>query len=126
MIDTHRTLVVAVASALLAIPVTVTAQIVAMDSAADTAYDDGWQTFDNGGFGFGFWTISAGQAIVTSSSNNGNPPPSANIDTSGRSWGLHDPIGGGFNAARPMNAPLAVGQTFIADVDFSGGPGPEI
>ena len=29
--------------------------ILAIDSAADTVYDDGWQNGDNGGSGWGAW-----------------------------------------------------------------------
>lgn len=71
--------------------------IVAQDQASNTPYDDGWQTGDNGGSGFGSWTLRTqsggqdgfnGQFIGTSGSN-GSGDPSPNIDTSGESFGLY-------------------------------------
>ena len=32
----------------------------AFDSAADPEYDNGWQTGDNGGYGFGPWVLNNG------------------------------------------------------------------
>ena len=51
------------------------AVIIASDNASSLPYDDGWQTTDNGGFGFGPWsfTTPAGTSAFTgdSTSNGG-------------------------------------------------------
>jgi hypothetical protein len=72
-----------------------TATIVASDQADNAPYNDGWQTGDNGGTGFGAWTLTQtspgngsvnGQFIGTSA-NNGDGTTSPNIDTSGKAFG---------------------------------------
>ncbi|MCI0536019.1 MAG: hypothetical protein L0Z50_12405, partial [Verrucomicrobiales bacterium] len=66
-------------------------------------------------------------SFVTSSSNNGDPPPSGNIDTAGRSWGLRDlGLGGGFGAARGLTAALQVGQKLLVDLDIGSLFGDEV
>jgi len=114
----------AVCTVLLTTSFRIEAQI-AMDTAADPAYDNGWQQGDNGGFGFSPWSVAA-SGILTSSSNNGDPPPSGNIDTAGRSWTLADRGPGDFGAVRGLNAALAVGQKFLVDLDIGSLAGDEV
>jgi hypothetical protein len=47
----------------------------ALDNASQPAYGDGWQTGDNGGFGFGPWdiTLNGGMVGVGTSTANGTP-----------------------------------------------------
>lgn len=74
---------------------TASAVIIAADEADNTPYNDGWQTGDNGGTGFGAWTLTQtspgnggvnGQFIGTSA-NNGDGTTNPNIDTSGKAFG---------------------------------------
>ncbi len=117
----------------------------ASDNASAYAYDDGWTTGDNGGSGFGAWTVSAtsgsgGRFIGSSTANadgldNGtqggvasdgdintttgpNPDQSGSPDpnsTAGRAWGLFANSGAISNAVRPFTGTLSIGQT----VNFS-------
>lgn len=75
----------------------------AVDSSADPAYDDAfpqWDTGDNGGYGFGPWTLSpdpnAGNAgFFTASSTQNGSFPSGGIDAGGDAWGLYANTNGG-------------------------------
>lgn len=91
----------------------------AIDTADDTAYDDGWQTGDNGGVGWSqFWVFNIGSntgAFIGSSPG---------IDTSGRSFGLYnDAIATAVLASRFLDGPLDAAQIFAVDIarDPAGG-----
>lgn len=99
----------------------------AFDSAADGAYDDGWHSGDNGGFGFDHWILFdtgnplTGGLFVGDSANNGSAP-SGNINTAGRAWGIYndnvsDPAATNAGAQRPFLSPLAPGQAFSISMD---------
>lgn len=105
----------------LAIPFSAFAQGVATDNAGESAYDDGWDSADNGGTGWQGWTFSsygsAGAFVGTSQSNgfmNGD------IDAGGRAWGLwaND---GGFSAASRVYGDgtelFGPGTTISVDMD---------
>jgi len=92
------------------------ATIVAADEADNTPYNDGWQTGDNGGTGFGAWTLTQtsgsidgfnGQFIGTSA-NNGDGTTSPNIDTGGKAFGEYGNTG---NAAVAYRA-FGVGEMY--------------
>lgn len=94
----------------------------ASDVAIDPAYDDGWTTGDNGGTGFGAWTLgtigsggAAGHFIGDSSNNAGGG--SGNINTAGESFGLYAEPGMVSEAFRPFTGALSVGQIFLIDFD---------
>ncbi len=116
--------VVAVAGFALCLP-TVTAYarpIVASDNASDAVYNDGWQTGDDGGFGFGAWTLStsggnAGFFIGSSNGNGSNNGPG--IDTGGESFGLYANSNDNPSAlaSRPIDSPLVVGSTLSFGYD---------
>jgi len=106
----------------------------AFDSAADTVYDDGWQSGDNGGFGFAPWALlnlgtTSGHLVASSTGNgdgldDGNIRGAANdrdIDTSGRSWGMYatdDSTSDGALAYRGLTGgPLSIGQSILIDMD---------
>lgn len=101
----------------------------AFDSASDSVYDDGWQSGDNGGSGFGAWkflTTSATNtsAFVASSTNNGagvDGNADGDIDdASGRSWGLNARFCDTILARRPLTGgALEVGQT--VEITFDNG-----
>lgn len=111
----------------------------AFDSAADPAYDDGWQSGDNGGFGFDPWLLvtnaggpTAGHLVATSTGNgdgldNGNVGGVAgdgDIDTAGRAWGMFANSGDGAGAIRGFDL-LGVGAHAIIEMDNGFiGPGP--
>jgi hypothetical protein len=104
---------------------TVSATIVASDNASSAAYTDGWQTGDNGGTGFGPWTLSF------SGSGNGLLYPPQFIDriplpgdslgapafalTTGDQRSAFETS----EVRRPLLVPLAVGQTLTANVNGS-------
>ena len=103
----------------------------AFDSAANSVYDSGWQTGQNGGVGFGAWSISADYAFIASSTTNGVGDPGADgdIDTAGRAWGLATQLPAFNNhsasfAARSFDGALTLGQQFVIDIDTisSGSP----
>ncbi len=112
--------------------INVSAANLASDSAADGAYDDGWQTGDNGGSGFGAWTIfttdvnpDRNGVFVGSSGNNGSAP-SGNIDSAGRAWGTYanqlinqDVFSIGFvSASRSFTGgELSIGQSLLIRMD---------
>lgn len=99
---------------------------VASDNAADTAYDDPypqWITGDNGGTGFGAWTLNtAGNGgFFTGDSTQNGFVPSGGINTAGRSWGMwanSDPGPAEIVAYRGFTGgSLSIGQTFTIDMD---------
>jgi hypothetical protein len=81
--------------------------------ASNVAYDDGFQNGDNGGTGFGAWSIStvgtsAGQYIASSTSDG-----FGDINTSGESFGLYADNGtSGVYCSRSLNKNLPVGKAF--------------
>jgi hypothetical protein len=127
------------------------AQTVATDNAADVAYHNGsdspsgngWVNGDNGGTGFGPWSISTGGAnsgfFIGDSTNNGSAgfayyydvpmPLTTRADATGginqrhrnandnRSFGLWANSGQNSDATRPLASPLQSGQTLRADID---------
>lgn len=122
------------AAALAALGGSAPAANIALDAASEAAYDNGWQTGDNGGSGFGAWVLSNvsgsvdrnGHFVQTSSGNGVAPFPSGNIDTSGRSLGLYAnqliSMSGediGFSTARRpfTGGELSVGQTLTLRMD---------
>ena len=105
----------------------------ASDNASNAAYNDGWQSGDNGGTGFGAWVISftssspdRNGAFVGSSANNGDPAPTGDIDIDGESWGLYanqlvgmsGPDIGVATAYRPFTGgELQINQTLTLQMD---------
>jgi hypothetical protein len=91
----------------------------------DPAYIDGWQVGDNGGIGFGPWSLSfSGDGIglfhdphfIDNAPLAGNSlgAPAFALTTGDRPL-FYDTS----EARRTLNAPIGVGQTFSADVDGS-------
>jgi hypothetical protein len=104
---------------------------IAFDNASQPAYDDGWQSGDNGGSGFGPWSFSGnGTAGIGSSTANGDAqPPTGDIDSAGsRAWSLaHSNVPftfPGLTAIRPLTGSLAVGQHILFDADAMDTFGP--
>ncbi len=106
----------------------------AFDSAADPVYNDGWQSGDNGGYGFAPWALltlgsSSGHFLASSTGNgdgldDGNINGAANdhdIDTAGRAWGMYasfDSSADGAGAVRNLTGgALTVGQSISIDMD---------
>lgn len=93
------------------------------DDASNAPYNDGWQTGDNGGTGYGAWTLNstgnssqAGFFMGSSSANAGGS--SGNIDTAGRSWGMYANTGQLAEAFRPLTGgSLLVGQSITLSID---------
>jgi hypothetical protein len=93
-------------------PKSVTAVVVALDNAnpADPAYADGWDTGDNGGFGFGAWGGGVSNAFTHEIDTAGQPDN--NIGTPAFRFGAEGQI-----ATRPFANPMQAGQTFKMNLD---------
>ncbi|MCB0269171.1 MAG: hypothetical protein KDH95_13490, partial [Calditrichaeota bacterium] len=100
----------------------------AADDANDATYNDGWQSGDNGGSGFGAWTLSpnpnndfAGFFIGSSKVNgNGDSNNDNDINTGvnfDEAWALYAKPFNNSEAYRSLNSPLSVGQRFSIDMD---------
>lgn len=99
------------------------AMIVASDNASDVAYDDGWTSGDNGGFGFSAWVLgdngnpaNSGRFIGSSAFNAGGEGPE-NIDISGESFGLYANSGASSTALRGFTHSSAIGDQFRFSLD---------
>lgn len=96
------------------------AVIIAQDSAADPTYSSGWSSGQNGGFGFGAWSIypSGGTFFVGDSNGNGSAI-GPGINSSGRAWGLNSPVPGPTYPYfyRGITAAINVGDIIAWDVD---------
>jgi hypothetical protein len=100
----------------------------ASDNAADSAYNDGWLSGDNGGTGFSAWTLNSSAPaggfagfFIQSSAADGF----GNIDTAGESFGMAANPGGAFATATRsfLNGALATLQQFSLQlaVNFRNG-----
>ncbi|MCU0317195.1 MAG: hypothetical protein MUC92_11450 [Fimbriimonadaceae bacterium] len=106
--------------------VTVSAQavIIASDNANNLPYANGWQTGDNGGFGFDAWSLlatttnpaNAGHFIGTSTLNAQGANP-GNIDVFGSAFGMYANSTQGSVANRTFIAPNLVGDVFRFEFD---------
>lgn len=105
--------------------------IIAADNASNAAYGDGWQNGDNGGTGFGPWSLfSNGGTGGFAGFFIGNPA-NAGINTAGigtSAFGEYaNPTGSGAfaNADRTLGAALAIGDvfSFVWGVNFDANNG---
>lgn len=103
------------------------------DNASNAPYADGWQSGDNGGFGFGAWTLTAqnspngsGHFIGSSTANGdgldngivGGLPNDGDIDSAGVAWGMYANGGNTADATRPFTGgTLSIGQSVSFDFD---------
>ncbi|MBK9453153.1 MAG: HYR domain-containing protein [Bacteroidetes bacterium] len=107
-------------------PVLVTANCNSSNAAA-TAYNDGWQTGDNDGAGFGAWTLNAstgntsqaGFFVATSTANGAGTDTNADgdINSSGRALGMYANSGQNTEAIRNISGSFAVGSTLNVEYD---------
>ena len=91
------------------------ALLIATDDATQATYDTGgWTTGDNGGSGFGAWTL-------TTPTNSGTFVGSSNdirtIFTNNDAWGLFADNGATAAAVRPFSNSLVPGWVFSIDMD---------
>lgn len=106
-------------------PAITAAQVpIAFDNAAAPQYADGWQSGDNGGYGFAPWVLTDGAFEIRSSTLNNSippPPPGGDIDSPGTgAWALTKHSMDSqvvARASRHLLAPLQVGQTLSFDYD---------
>lgn len=100
-------------------------ETIVFDDASHTAYADGWQTGDNGGTGFGAWSlaysgVSSGlfhnPQFITRLPLSGNllGTPAFGLTTSDR-----DSYSDTSEARRNFNAPIGIGDTLSVDLDGS-------
>lgn len=93
--------------------------VVVWDQADEATYNDGWQSGDDGGQGFGAWTLNfagtGGHFIGNSSYNGGSPNinTGTNNDEAFGLWSTIDTT----DAYRSLDAPLSVGKTFTISMD---------
>ncbi len=94
--------------------------IIAQDNASNSTYNDGWQTGDNGGSGFGSWTtinnISSGGFGGGFISSN-NAAVNIGSGSSNKAFGVFGNQNGVGQAIRSLGFSLAVGQTLSLDMD---------
>lgn len=98
----------------------------ATDSAANSAYSDGWASGDNGGSGFGAWTITTTNAaagvFIGNPANNGMGTTGIGTTAFGM---FAAPSSGYVNASRDLATSLQVGDTlsfrWAMNWDSSGG-----
>lgn len=117
------------------------ASLLAKDDASDPAYNDGWQTGDNGGTGWGGgWTFRNGgnalipqpdpptaafQGTFIGDARGNNSPAGAGGDSNsdgdinvlGEAWGMYANSANELYAIRPFSGALSVGQTVAFDFD---------
>ena len=100
-----------------------------MDVSTNSPYTDGWQTSDNGGNGFGAWTINLGvnsAAFIATSTGNGGGDTNldGDIDVGGTAWGLSANSGDTADAIRDFSVALQLGNMVHIEMDngfISGG-----
>lgn len=102
----------------------------AHDDASQPAYSDGWDDGDNGGFGFGPWSLSFnGDASELQPVYNSDPhfidgvgigPLNANL-LGAPAFGLTTDTAttSATASSRPFSNPFQIGQTFSVDIDGS-------
>jgi hypothetical protein len=98
------------------------ADFCAGDQADNAAYDPSWDSGDNGGNGFGPWSLSAGANagfFVGDSRTNGdgNSNGDNDINTGGKAWGMYANSGGQSNAFRTFSADFTPGTVFTIKMD---------
>ena len=87
----------------------------AADRADASAYGDGWSESDNGGFGFGGWSLYTSSTNVN---NNGRfLATDASVDIGTPAWGLYANSGNLSEAKRILTNTLAIGQTLSVSMD---------
>ena len=100
---------------------------IAFDSANDSAYEDGWQESDNGGYGFGSWIMNDWAQVqenyfsIGSSTNNGGWFSTNNIDTVNKSFQLMNltQTNAYIEIFRYLDSSLQAGQRFSFDMDIN-------
>ena len=89
----------------------------AADSASNPAYSGGWTTNNNGGFGFGDWSLYTSSPHPNSNGHFIGTSPTIFIGTP--AWGMYANNGNLAEAKRPLPAPMTLDQTFM--VSFENG-----
>lgn len=87
----------------------------AFDNAADAVYNNGWQTGDNGGYGWQPWKLYNSKTFMGDSNTNGSGG-GPGINTAGRAWGAAENAGSG---TRDIIGGLHVGDTMSLEIDAS-------
>ncbi len=93
---------------------------------SESSYDDGWQTGDNGGSGFGPWNLytdfnnpgNGGHFVFTSTENgDGDSNGDGDVDVLGRALGMYANSGDVSNAIRPLVEPLGENAQLTIQID---------
>ncbi|MBU1694090.1 MAG: DUF5110 domain-containing protein [Verrucomicrobia bacterium] len=88
---------------------------IASDSGSSPAYSDGWDTNDNGGYGWGGWQFYTSSA--NPSENGRFMANSASVNIGTPAWGLYANNGNLSEAKRLLTNTFAVGQTLAVRMD---------
>jgi hypothetical protein len=84
-------------------------QVIAFDDGSDAAYADGWDEGDNGGFGFGPWSV--GDSVIREIDTDGLEPDNG-LGTPAFRFGADSNV-----AVRPFESPMEAGQSFNMKYD---------
>lgn len=92
--------------------------VVAYDDAADSAYNSGWASGSNGGYGFGAWFQSSLGTFAMGDSNANGALGGPGINVSGRAWQAElNPGWMGAVSGRTLGS-YGIGDSLAVDVDF--------
>ncbi len=96
-------------------------------NASATDYDDGWQSNDNGGAGFGPWTLTsstgnvsqAGFFVGNSTANGAGTDTNADgdVNSSGRALGMYANSSQGVDGTRAILGSFTIGSSVKAELD---------
>lgn len=103
----------------MALAVSATTYAQAADNAADPVYNNGWQTSDNGGYGWQPWSVS-GQGITLGDSNTNGSGGGPGINTAGRAWALGHTSTSDY-ATRQLQTAMAVNDVMGMAIDAAPG-----
>ena len=100
------------------------AALAGSDNAADSVYNDGWTSGDDGGTGFNAWTIDGSGGLNQGVYIGSSIPGGSDINTGGESFAMYGHSGSYSGATRTFEGgQLASGQqfSFVLAVNFRNG-----
>ncbi|MCC6686550.1 MAG: PEP-CTERM sorting domain-containing protein [Fimbriimonadaceae bacterium] len=98
--------------------------VIAYDDAGDSAYNSGWASGSNGGYGFGAWFQSSFGMFAMGDSNANGALGGPGINVGGRAWQAElNPGWMGAVSGRTLGS-YGIGDSFEVDVDFGSVPNP--
>jgi hypothetical protein len=92
--------------------------VVGYDDASDSAYNSGWATGSNGGFGFGQWFLSSVGTNGIGDSNTNGSLGGPGINIGGKSWQSQQGVNWNGAIVSRTIGNFALGNVFEVDIDF--------